>query len=195
MGQDDQTPTQLEVLNEQLVELQKEFQAGEQQIADVKEKIANAQNDANAFNEQMSELTTSQTELQTEITDVQTKIAAIATAAVTDVETQTTNEQPVVTQAANTSASTDTTATSGVVETETSQITISDITEIDDASVDRVKKAMDGKDSRHILHAIKPNFPNLKTNELATTLNDMREGLSFHIDIVTAIENLPASEA
>jgi chromosome segregation ATPase len=204
MGQDEQTPSTLDVLNEQLAELQKEFQAGQQQITDVQTQIDKSTGDAETFKGQLTALEATQTELQIEIADVQTKIAAIpattqttgadqqqaAATTSTDAQTEATGTPPVDAQTQAT-----TTETSTVVETETSQITITDIIELTDADAERVEKALAGKDARHVLHAIKPNFPNLKTHELSSVLLEMQNGLSFHPDIVTAIEKLPALEA
>ena len=125
---------------------------------------------------------------------MQNKIAALNTEnAAPPVAAETPTVETTQAVATETTATTEATTTT---ENEASQITIADITEVADADVERLAKAFEGKgDLRHVLHSIKPHFPNLKTPELSSVLMDMQKNLAWHEDIVKAIENLPTQEA
>ena len=134
-------------------------------------------------------------------TSAQATQTNVATPATTDANATTSgqaaqaNATPPATTDANTTETVAATTATTVVETKTSQITSADIIELDDSNVDRVQKALNNKDLRHVLHTIKPYFPNFKTPELSSVLIEMQKGLVWHSEIVEAIENMPAQES
>lgn len=54
----------------------------------------------------------------------------------------------------------------------------------------KVKKAMKGRDIRHVVHTINNEFPDMRTLEVHEEVSKMIDGKSFRQDILTAIENI-----
>jgi len=62
------------------------------------------------------------------------------------------------------------------------------------ANLKRIQTAFEGKDLRQVTLIINNQFPNLKTIQVRSQLEQMQAGTAFYEEVLKAVENLDGSE-